>query len=174
MKDTKVGNDAIETAAWVFMTADSVARGGEIKFQMFKEWDYDHFLKVTNTCWTELKTCNFYAMARVPDVSGASASISISPHTLCAAMVCTRMKIKLRTICPWLYSLPCILSKMPLLQRKLLQQSESICLHCSAKRARTNFLPGLCARALSLSCQCTVQSLFFRLVLGLVTVQGLL
>ena len=49
MKDAKAGNDAIETAAWVFMTADSVARGGEVKFQVFKEWDYDHFLKVTNT-----------------------------------------------------------------------------------------------------------------------------
>ena len=68
VKDAKAGNDAIETAAWVFMTADSVARGGEVKFQVFKEWDYDHFLKVTNTCWTELKTCDFYAMARVPDV----------------------------------------------------------------------------------------------------------
>ncbi len=30
MKDTKGGNTAIETAAWVFMTADSVARGGVI------------------------------------------------------------------------------------------------------------------------------------------------
>jgi hypothetical protein len=50
MKDAKAGNDAIETAAWVFMTNDSVARGGEVKFQVFKEWDYDHFLKVTNTC----------------------------------------------------------------------------------------------------------------------------
>jgi hypothetical protein len=48
-------------------TADSVACGGEVKFQVFKEWDYDHFLKVTNTGWTELKTCNFYAMAHVPD-----------------------------------------------------------------------------------------------------------
>jgi hypothetical protein len=67
MKDTKGGNTAIETAAWLFMTADSVARGGEVKFQVFKEWDYDHFLKVTNTGWTELKTCNFYAMTRVPD-----------------------------------------------------------------------------------------------------------
>jgi hypothetical protein len=26
------------------MTADSVACGGEVKFQVFKEWDYDHFL----------------------------------------------------------------------------------------------------------------------------------
>ena len=59
MKDAKAGNDAIETAAWVFMTNDSVARGGEVKFQVFKEWDYDHFLKVTNTCWTELKMCDF-------------------------------------------------------------------------------------------------------------------
>ena len=31
-KDAKAGNDAIETAAWVFMTADSVACGGEVKF----------------------------------------------------------------------------------------------------------------------------------------------
>ncbi len=28
MKDTKGGNNAIKTAAWLFMTADSVARGG--------------------------------------------------------------------------------------------------------------------------------------------------
>jgi hypothetical protein len=28
MKDTKGGNTAIKTAAWLFMTADSVARGG--------------------------------------------------------------------------------------------------------------------------------------------------
>ena len=101
--------------------------------------------------------------------SGASAYISIWLRTSCAAMVCTGMKIKSRTICPWPYSLPCILSKMPLLQRKLLQQSENICLRRSAKRARTNFLPGLCARALSPSYQCTVRSLFFRHVLGLVS-----
>jgi hypothetical protein len=44
MKNTKAVNDAIETAAWLFMTADSVACGGEVKFQVFKEWDYDHFL----------------------------------------------------------------------------------------------------------------------------------
>jgi hypothetical protein len=37
MKDTKGGNNAIETAAWLFMTADSVARGEEVKFQVFKE-----------------------------------------------------------------------------------------------------------------------------------------
>jgi len=94
MKDAKVGNDAIETAAWVFMTADSVACGGEVKFQVFKEWDYDHFLKVTNTYWTELKTCDFYAMARVPDVKWyVCFYFYMAAHTLCAAMVCTRMKI---------------------------------------------------------------------------------
>jgi len=57
----------MEVAAWIFTTSDSVARGGEVKFQVFKEWDFDHFLKVTNTGWTESKTCNYYAMARVPD-----------------------------------------------------------------------------------------------------------
>jgi hypothetical protein len=67
MKDTKGSNNAIKTAAWLFMTANSVARGAEIEFQVLKEWDNDHCIKVTNTCWTELKTCNFYAMARVPD-----------------------------------------------------------------------------------------------------------
>ncbi len=49
------------------MAANSVAHGGEVKFQVFKEWDYHHFLKVTNTCRTKLKTCNFYAMDWVPD-----------------------------------------------------------------------------------------------------------
>jgi hypothetical protein len=41
--------------------ADSVARWGEereVKFQVFEEWVFDHYLKVTNTCWTKLKTCN--------------------------------------------------------------------------------------------------------------------
>jgi hypothetical protein len=66
-KDISAGLSAVELAAWVFITADSVARGGEVKFQVFKEWDFDRFLKVTNTGWTESKTCNFYAMARVPD-----------------------------------------------------------------------------------------------------------
>ena len=55
MKYTQNGNDALETAAWIFMTADSVARGGEVKFQVFKEWDYGHFLKVTNTGGTSTR-----------------------------------------------------------------------------------------------------------------------
>jgi hypothetical protein len=66
-KDINAGSSAVELAAWIFITADSVARGGEVKFQVFKEWDFDRFLNVTNTGWTESKTCNFYAMARVPD-----------------------------------------------------------------------------------------------------------
>ena len=49
------------------MTAYSVACGEEAKSQVFKEWDYDHFLKVTNTGWPELKVCNFYVMAQVHD-----------------------------------------------------------------------------------------------------------
>ena len=66
-RDISAGSSAMEVAAWIFTTSDSVARGGEVKFQVFKEWDFDHFLKVTNTGWTESKTCNYYAMARVPD-----------------------------------------------------------------------------------------------------------
>ena len=106
--------------------------------------------------------------------NGASASIFIWPYTSCVAIVSNGTKIKLRRICPWQCFLPCILSMMLPLQRESPQQSENICLHYSAKRTRTSFLPGLYARVPSPSCQRTVQSIFFRHALSWVTVPGLL
>jgi hypothetical protein len=58
--------------------------------------------------------------------------------------------------------------------KKIIAAIRNICLHCSAKRTRTSFLPGFYARVPSLSWQRTVQSLIFRHVLGQVTVLGFL
>ncbi len=76
----------------------------------------------------------------------ASASIFIWPNTSCVAMVSTRRKIKLRIIYLWQCSLPCILSKMLQLQRKLLQQSEiSACIAQQREQGQVFFqvfMPG--------------------------------
>ena len=47
MKDTKASNDAIETAAWLFTTADSAARGarGRLSFRCSKSGTMATFLK---------------------------------------------------------------------------------------------------------------------------------
>ncbi len=45
MNNTKGGNNAIKTAAWLFMTADSVAHGGRLNFRCLNSRTMTIFLK---------------------------------------------------------------------------------------------------------------------------------
>jgi len=67
VKEAKPSNKNIEMAAKIMMTYDSVARGGEVKFQKFSDWSFDYMTYVLDTKWSETKTCDKYAMPRVPD-----------------------------------------------------------------------------------------------------------
>lgn len=66
-RDAKPGNNNLELALLILMTYDSVARGGEAKFQDLTDWAYDNLLHVTDTMWAESKTLKSYSMARIPD-----------------------------------------------------------------------------------------------------------
>lgn len=65
VKEAKPSNKNIEMAAKIMMTYDSVARGGEVKFQKFSDWSFDYMTYVLDTKWSETKTCDKYAMPRV-------------------------------------------------------------------------------------------------------------
>lgn len=67
VKNAHPSNKNIEMAAKIMMTYDSIARGGEIKFQKFTDWSFDYMTYVLDTQWKEAKTCDAYAMARVSD-----------------------------------------------------------------------------------------------------------
>lgn len=60
-------NKNIEMAAKIVMTYDSVARGGEVKFQKYTDWSFDYMTFVLDTKWSETKTCDKYAMPRLAD-----------------------------------------------------------------------------------------------------------
>ena len=60
-------NENVAMAAKIVSTADAVARGGEVKFQKYTEWDFDFNSRVLDTKWNEPKTANTYGMARIPD-----------------------------------------------------------------------------------------------------------
>ena len=61
------GNNNMELASMIQMTAEGIGRGGEVKFQDMNDWMYDYFLNVTDIGWTESKTTDFYAMAMLAD-----------------------------------------------------------------------------------------------------------
>lgn len=67
VKHADPSNKNIEMAAKIIMTYDSIARGGEVKFQKFTDWSFDYLTYVLDTKWSETKTCDIYAMARVSD-----------------------------------------------------------------------------------------------------------
>lgn len=68
MKRAGLGTrQSYEKRCWLIMTYLSAGRGGEVKFQQYRDWVWDPRFQITNTHWTELKTLSFYAMAMVPD-----------------------------------------------------------------------------------------------------------
>ena len=60
-------NDNLQSLAIIHAVAEAIGRGGEAKFQTFRDWVFVYLWKVTNTSWKEKKTTNSYAMARVAD-----------------------------------------------------------------------------------------------------------
>ena len=59
--------DNLQRLAIIHAIAEAIGRGGEAKFQTFRDWFFDHLWNVTNTPWKEKKTIQGYAMARVAD-----------------------------------------------------------------------------------------------------------
>mmetsp|Transcript_21136 Transcript_21136/g.33149 ORF Transcript_21136/g.33149 Transcript_21136/m.33149 type:complete len:441 (+) Transcript_21136:103-1425(+) len=59
--------DNCQYVAIIHSIAEAIGRGGEAKFQTFRDWYFDCLWKVTNTPWKEKKTIQGYAMARVAD-----------------------------------------------------------------------------------------------------------
>ncbi len=60
-------NNNLQKLAIIHALADAIGRGGEAKFQSFRDWVFDYLWMVTNTPWKEKKTVNMYALPRVPD-----------------------------------------------------------------------------------------------------------
>jgi len=56
-----------QRVAIIHSIAEAIGRGGEGKFQTFRDWFFDYLWNVTNTPWKEKKTIQGYAMARVAD-----------------------------------------------------------------------------------------------------------
>ena len=59
--------DNCQRLAIIHSIAEAIGRGGEVKFQTFRDWFFDYLWNVTNTPWKEKKTIQGYAMARVAD-----------------------------------------------------------------------------------------------------------
>ena len=57
----------LQRLAIIHAIAEAIGRGGEAKFQTFRDWLFDPLWNVTNTPWKEKKTIQGYAMARVAD-----------------------------------------------------------------------------------------------------------
>lgn len=60
-------NNNLEKVAIIHSIAEAIGRGGEAKFQTFRDWYFDFLWNVTNTPWKERKTVQGYAMGRVAD-----------------------------------------------------------------------------------------------------------
>jgi hypothetical protein len=60
-------NNNLQKLATIHAFADAIGKGGEAKFQSFRDWVFDYLWMVTNTPWKEKKTVNMYALPRVPD-----------------------------------------------------------------------------------------------------------
>ena len=67
VKEANATNDNLQRAAIIHSIAEAIGRGGEGKFQTFRDWVFDYLWQVTNTPWKEKKTVQAYAIARVPD-----------------------------------------------------------------------------------------------------------
>ena len=60
-------NDSMQERCWLGITAECIGRGGEIKFQSYNDWEYDHKLNVTDIVWKDSKVSNKYSMPMLPD-----------------------------------------------------------------------------------------------------------
>ena len=54
-------------AAKLVVASDSIAMGGEVKFQKFSNWDFDYKTNVMDTKLHRPKTIETYKMPRIPD-----------------------------------------------------------------------------------------------------------
>lgn len=67
VKTATATNNNLQRAAIIHAIAEAIGRGGEAKFQTFRDWVFDYLWKVTNTPWKEKKTVKSRAMPRVAD-----------------------------------------------------------------------------------------------------------
>lgn len=59
-------NGPLQQRCWLIFTFQAVGRGGEVKFQNFKEWEWHSRYEVLDIVWTELKLLEKYSMPMVP------------------------------------------------------------------------------------------------------------
>jgi len=67
IKKASRSNNNLQKVAIINAVAEAIGRGGEAKFQTFRDWLFDYLWNVTNTPWKEKKTIQGYAMPRVAD-----------------------------------------------------------------------------------------------------------
>lgn len=67
VKTATATNNHLQKAAIIHAIAEAIGRGGEAKFQTFRDWLFDYLWNVTNTPWKEKKTVKSRAMPRVAD-----------------------------------------------------------------------------------------------------------
>ena len=57
----------MEQCAQIVMTSCAIGRGGECKFNNYKDWTFDPKFQVTDVWWREMKTVNNYSMPMGPN-----------------------------------------------------------------------------------------------------------
>ena len=57
----------MEQCAQIVMTCSAIGRGGECKFNNYKDWTFDPRFQVTDIWWREMKTLNNYSMPMGPN-----------------------------------------------------------------------------------------------------------
>ena len=60
-------NKNIEFANWVYDIFDGAGRSGEVKWQNYNDWRFDHLLQVVDAPWQETKVLDCYSRACLPD-----------------------------------------------------------------------------------------------------------
>ena len=56
IKHSNSSNTNLKLSAELVVAYDSIARGGEVNFQKFSDWDFDYRTNVLDTKWQEPKT----------------------------------------------------------------------------------------------------------------------
>ncbi len=66
-KKKETGDQNMEFSNLVYDTFDACGRGGEVKFQNYNDWRFDHLLQVVDAPWQETKILDCYSRAGLSD-----------------------------------------------------------------------------------------------------------
>ena len=67
IKKANVSNGYLQQRAWLAVTDSANARGGEVRYQSYNDWQFHLHLQLTNIFWTEMKNRSHYAMPMIHD-----------------------------------------------------------------------------------------------------------